>query len=451
LELVLTPVIGLWILYAVAASGLFFLVTRAKPTTLGNAALMALLGQQVWTTGSAVLREMAINDPVLYGQATTLWIPSLLVWSPVVWLAGPLLLGEGRHAKLLRTVGVAGALPSVALLVAFFAAPDLVLDISGFTTAAAAALFLVFSGFAFTVGVLAHEALTTKLPVRRGQFALLAAAFSVEGAYHAAQNTAKVLNGGDFFGAEQATPLLAGLSILPFVGFLLIGGYAVRTAMAAKDPEHRKWARILAGFIGAAALTGVLASGLTVSNEYTDPAGAIHAAWDLAGLAFIVYAGMRFQLFSLERRAKQSVAVTAAVVIGFVAFNSVQELAEQSLADVPVLGFFLNVLEGMVGASASGVFAALFVGIISIPVGKGGLFVANKLFPHVVPTEDYEAQRKREIYQAALEGAFADGIETPKEVASLTRLRAALGITDAEHEAMEAEIRVRIDKPLAPR
>jgi hypothetical protein len=262
--------------------------------------------------------------------------------------------------------------------------------------------------------------------------ALLAAAFSVEGAYHAAQNTAKIALGSEFFGAEGADALQGALSVLPLLAFLGIAGWALWRAQGG-ERDRARWARVLAGCIGASALTGALASQLTVGNEFTDPAGAFHALWDLAALALIVYAGLRFQLFALERRARQSVAVSAAVGLGFVSFNVLQEVAEGALADVEVFS----------GLPASGIVAALAVGVVSLPIGRAGNGFARRLFPHLGAL-DYEAQRRKQIYLAALEGALADGIATPRETTLLKRLRAELRIADEEHDVMEHEVRGRL-------
>lgn len=434
-DLALTPVSGLWIAYAAAAAALVFLVLRARPVTLGNAALVALLLQQVWNSIASVLRVGAADADVAW-SATLANIPAWLLWAPLVFLAGPLLLGNGPGAKRARVLGIAGALPGLVLLAVFPFARDAVIkpDLSGLTDAAVAVLFLTFVGFGFTVAVLAREALTTPLPVRRGQFALLAAAFSVEGAYHAAQNSAKLLLGLEFHGQEGAAPWLSALSIAPLVVFGAVAAWALGIALRSQDPMQRRWARILAAFIGASALTGVLASPLRAVDEFTDPLASLHALWDLAGLALIVYAGLRYQLFSLERRAKQSVAVTAAIAMGFVAWNATQELAEGALADVDVFQ----------GIPASGIVAALLVGAVSVPIGKAGQNFARKLFPHVVPTQDYEHQRRLQIYLAALEGALADGVATPRELASLRRLRAELAIQEDEHDRLEGEIRQRL-------
>lgn len=435
-DLVLTPVSGLWVAYAVAALALVFLVLRARPVTPGNVALVALLVQQAWSTMASVLRVGAVaSDPLLSITATLANIPAWLLWSPLVFLAGPLLLGNAPGARTARILGTLGALPSIVLLVLFALDPGYVIraDGTGFTDAAAVTLFLVFVGFAFTVGVLAREALTTPLQVRRSQFALLAAAFSVEGAFHAAQSTAKIAFGLEFHGLSQAGLVLTLLSILPFVAFVGIAGWALTLALRDQDRERRFWARVTAGFIGASALTGVLASPLSVANEFTDAAGAFHALWDLAAIALIVYAGMRYQLFSLERRARQSVAVTAALVIGFVGFNSLQEIAESFLADTVLFS----------GLPASGVFAALTVGAVSIPIGRTSLGLAKRLFPQVSRI-DYEHQRKLQIYRAALEGAFADGIATPREAASLRALRASLELDEEAHDELELQVRASL-------
>lgn len=442
-DFALTPITALWAAYAIGAVGLAFLVLRARPITRGNAILVALLLQQAWQSVASVVRATT-TDPNLAWQATLAAIPAWLLWGPVVFLAGPLLLGEAHHAKRLRLIGIAGAAPGLALTASWFVTPSFVLlpDNSGLTELASATLFLVFVGFAFTVAVLLRESLTTPLPIRRAHLGLLAAAFCVEGAYHAAQNSAKALGGGDFFGAAGATPALSALSILPFLAFVAIGIFALVHAQRSRDAPRMKWARIVVAFLGVALLTGFAAAPLVPGDEFTDPLGAIHALWDLSALAFVVYAGLRFQLFRLELQAKGSVAVTAAIAMGFGIWNVTQTLAENYAQDY-LRGFDVG------GVPASSLLSGLFVGVVAVPLGRSGQKVAIKIFPHVDRTAEYERRRRNEIYLAALEGALADGIETPKEIKTLKMLRAQLGIDEVEHERLEVEVRAKLAAPAA--
>jgi hypothetical protein len=161
--------------------------------------------------------------------------------------------------------------------------------------------------------------------------------------------------------------------------------------------------------------------------------------WDFLALGLIVYAGLRFQLFNLERRAQQSVAVTSALAMAFLTFGVLSELLEGVLQDVTFIG----------GLPSANIVSAAVVGVVGIPIVQASKTLSKRLFPKVADDAAYEKYRKLLIYRAALEAALADGVQTPKEHATLARLRNDLGIGDEEHASLEGEARRRLGGPVA--
>ncbi|MGQ0536216.1 MAG: hypothetical protein ACT4PT_09100 [Methanobacteriota archaeon] len=435
LGLDLSVVSALWVLYALGSFALGIVVLRARPAAAGNYALAAILFQQTWGTFASIAVFTGISvGLVLKGFQAGL--VAWLLWAPVVFLAGPLTIGRSQGMRWALPLAVAGSLPSTMLLLAWPVKPSAVvlLDQGTVTAPTTYAIFLVFIAFATTVAVFTREAMTTPLPVRLGQFALLAAAFSVEGAFHAGQDATQLLLGYPLHGVADPDTALVVLGALPILLFALVAAYAARVALTTSEPGRKKWATRLVAFILAAAVSGAIAAPLSPDNAFKDARGVFHAVWDMAALCLIFFAGMRYQLFSLEMRAKQGVAVSVALVTAFLTFNVIQELVEGFLATTPVFA----------GIPAGGVAAALVVATVSIPIAKVGEGAASKLFPHVRRDPVYEKKRKIEIYQAALEGALADGHINLKEVASLRRLREALQVEDADHEHLEHDARARL-------
>lgn len=66
--------------------------------------------------------------------------------------------------------------------------------------------------------------------------------------------------------------------------------------------------------------------------------------------------------------------------------------------------------------------------------------MTNRLMHSVQNTPEYLDVRRLEVYRAALEGAFEDGLITDKERSILDHLRDSLGIPQVEAVALEKEL-----------
>jgi hypothetical protein len=433
----LTLVSGAWLLFALAALTLAGVIVRERPDRRENLALVALLVQQAAAAVLSILVFAAV-DPALAEAAFDLAVPVRILWAPIVFLCAPLLL-RGAAGRGTWLVAGAGAAPVLGLLAWGLVEPGVLVDptVPRMTPAAAHALFTVFVAFAVTVVLLAREALTADLPTRRAQFALLAAAFSVEGGYHAAENLAKLVLGLDLHGLAETTPLLVGITATPALIFAGLAAWIGTQVLPDPDADRRRWGLAILGFLGVAGLTGAAASGLRAAAEMGTLLGAFHVFWDLVALALVVYAGLRFQLFGIERHAKKSVAVSAAVVPGFLLFVAVQEVVEGLLADQMLLGVL----------PSAGVVAGVAVAAASLPLRAAGVRLAAHLFPQVEEDPGYEVERKRELYRSAVEGALADGVKDPDEAQALEALRTRLGLSEDAREEILDEVWAAVDEP----
>ena len=422
-----------WLGYAAACVLLIAFFFQAPRLAWGMFALSALLLQQALGTVAVVLlyaadsAEMATQS---FRNGAVAWV----LWGPLVFLLAPLSLEGSRLRPLAWAVGGLGALPGLTVVLGSVFAPELlIVEGVGLSEYATASMVLTFVAFVATSALLAYEAMTTPAPLRRGQLALMASAVALEGAYHAGNNMAKVLAGGDFLGLAAPTGLHIGLVVVAAAGFLGLAGWLFYRSMDGRHVAQRQWARVIMSCILAAGITGAAASRLLEGEEFVSPTGLFHAAWDLLGLCLLVFAGLRYQLFAIEMRARQALTVGTVVVFGFVTFAVVENVAENFLQST-----FFGALP------ASGTIAALFVAVPSALFVKAGRHIGHMLLPNVTRTVDYEHRRKEEIYAAALEGAFLDGVMSPAEANSIRRLKAKLEISDADHARLEARVRAQM-------
>ncbi len=139
----------------------------------------------------------------------------------------------------------------------------------------------------------------------------------------------------------------------------------------------------------------------------------------------LAYAVMRFQLFNIDLKVKfvlQQSTVGALIIGGFIVGSEVLE------SFVPVSGTVLNIV------------VAIAILIALRPMQRLALSITDGLMRNVQNTTGYLDVRRLEVYRAALEGAFEDGLITDKERSILDHLRDSLGISQVEAVALEKEL-----------
>ncbi len=144
-----------------------------------------------------------------------------------------------------------------------------------------------------------------------------------------------------------------------------------------------------------------------------------------AYVLLLAYAVLRFQLFDIDLKVKfvlQQSTVGALIIGGFIVGSEVLE------SFVPVSGTVLNIV------------VAIAILIVLRPMQRLALSITDGLMRNVQNTTEYLDVRRLEVYRAALEGAFEDGLITDKERSILDRLRDSLGISHVEAVALEKEL-----------
>lgn len=203
---------------------------------------------------------------------------------------------------------------------------------------------------------------------------------------------------------------------------LFLAGALVLVALVAHllarppDPGPRDWT-LLASFLVPATVAFV-----TEAWDAIPTAARSWGLWRLLMVAVLVHTIARYRLFDLDLKLKRwaapGLAVTAIGLAGIVALVQAADAGGLTAAAPPMLA-------GLATA--------------------GGLMVerdrvGRALFPEATEDPAYVDQRKREVYQAALEGVIDEG-EDPDEDPLLADLRGSLDIPDTVHEMLVAQTR----------
>ena len=145
----------------------------------------------------------------------------------------------------------------------------------------------------------------------------------------------------------------------------------------------------------------------------------MHFVLAMVGFAFVrpicfTYSVLKYQLFDIDIIIKRSTKVFLIVSMIGLVFAGIQELIEL------VLPF-------------SKIISALVVAAAFIPIEKLAGKITNTIFPWNETSDEYIRERRKEIYVAALEGAYYDAILTQDEEKMLAKLRNQLDIPEDEH------------------
>ena len=197
-----------------------------------------------------------------------------------------------------------------------------------------------------------------------------------------------------------------------------------RTPLGSAARDRAKWFAIAFGTRDA--YFGVMLSLFSVIRpiefwgDFVFNSGA--ALMYLLYMAFLSYGVLRTQLFDLDLRIKVAFKWSTVASVIAVAFFIGSEVLESV---IPVEGKLL------------GLVSAGLVVVALRPVQKLSERVVGRLMPGVNPTPTYITRRKTEVYSAAFEVAFRDGVVTAGERAILEELRDQLSIPETEAKSVE--------------
>jgi uncharacterized membrane protein YebE (DUF533 family) len=145
----------------------------------------------------------------------------------------------------------------------------------------------------------------------------------------------------------------------------------------------------------------------------------------LVSPVLLVGAMVRYQLFDFDVKLKRTLKRGALVGVVLVVFFVATAVAEQYLQ-----GY---------GYVAGGIAIGLML-LALRPIERAIDRMADRAMPKTTGTPEYLAQRKHEIYRAALEDSMADGAVTAKERAVLVRLAKNLELDGNDAMRIEGEV-----------
>ena len=227
--------------------------------------------------------------------------------------------------------------------------------------------------------------------------------------------------------ALEFTWVLMGLSSL----FALVASIDAFRRTTRGTPAHRR-ARSFALAFGtrdaffAVGIFGYGATQLTGRLDIQEWTPVVISGGIILFVSLLTYGILSTQLFDIDLRIKWGISRSTVVTIGIVAVLGALKTVEYSF-------------NRTFGAIAAGLVAGIVL-VLAPRLNKLGDKVANAAMPAVQPTTAYVTFKKLEVYRSAVEAAHETGGLTPKDRASLERLRAKLGLSASDAEAIEAEI-----------
>jgi hypothetical protein len=217
------------------------------------------------------------------------------------------------------------------------------------------------------------------------------------------------------------------LGIVYLFGLIAAVAAYIRTRKGSIARNRAKWFAIAFGFrdvfVGIASILYAILRPVPFWGDFLyNPGQALAYS---AYVLLLAYAVLRFQLFNIDLKIKfvlQQSTVAALIIGGFIVGSEVLE------SFVPVSGTVSNIV------------VAIAILIVLRPLQRLALSITDGLMRNVQNTPEYLEVRRLEVYRAALEGAFEDGLITDKERSILDRLRDSLGISQVEAVSLEKEL-----------
>jgi hypothetical protein len=239
---------------------------------------------------------------------------------------------------------------------------------------------------------------------------------------------------GGWFWDASTLNIALNLETLALYAFVIIATVdAYRRALPGTLQRARARAYLVAfATIDASVLALSTTSFLLPSSYYgVDVEGA--AAWwgigwnvvQFAGIFLVVRGMLRYQLFDFDLKVKWTLKRGTLVAIVLCVFLVAAEIAEQYLQGY---GFVVG-----------GVAIGLLLFAIR-PIERAIDRMADRAMPKTTGTPEYLAQRKHQIYRAAIEDAMRDGSVSSKERALLLRLAENLGLSADESTRIERTV-----------
>jgi len=212
-----------------------------------------------------------------------------------------------------------------------------------------------------------------------------------------------------------------------------VAGVSVRRMLTRPREETREDRFLVLGVVAFIPIS-VLQILVAVAGHHVNGV-TTHLLIDGLILPILGYGVLKYQILDVDLKVKWGIRSGTLAGAGLVILLVVQQLIEQHVG---------SVFGAVGGAVVAGV--ALFA---LTPLQRAAERVSERAMPRVQESAAYLSFRRMEIYRAALEGILRDGTVDRREAAVLAGLREELGLTLADHEALEGDIRRRLAPPVA--
>lgn len=240
-----------------------------------------------------------------------------------------------------------------------------------------------------------------------------------------------------FIPSRIVTTLLYLMVTLLFVYALVVSIHAWRTAERGMARER---ASIFALAFGLRDLGWTLSYAIAAWVMWTQPeqlampneawlGKLVYALGTLVAVPLIAYGILRTQLFDIDLRIRWTIKQSTVASVFIAVFYLVSEGADRLLASE-----FGNMM---------GLLASALVVFFLVPLQRFAERVAGAAMPNTENTPEYAMFRKMQVYEAALTEALPDGEISERERVLLNRLRASLGISTSDADAIEGELQTR--------
>lgn len=297
---------------------------------------------------------------------------------------------------------------------------DLFID-SGDTAYAALALFL------------ALRAERTPGRVHRGGLLLMSAGFALQPALQATFRLGRLVDNYPVYAAVFVQNLLALSTVALLIGVVAqVGQMAVRGAERSMRAPARRYLMVLTAPV-LCALAVLMVWQLTPGQFGVEAPIRLaldilfvsSAFWNLTLFAVAAFALTRYQLFGVERHARQALqtVVAAAGVLGVYSLTEALAGAWSPL--------------GPIESSAAGAGA---VAVLAVPIVWAAGRIAGRALPGVEDTPAYLEARRIQMFWHEAEAILSDRLLTEQEREALERARVQWGLDEAEAESVVAQV-----------
>lgn len=276
-----------------------------------------------------------------------------------------------------------------------------------------------FAAFLFALFAMMRRLDEAAAPIERQQVVFVLTALGLFVAYNtpiqlwsfgrAALGLAEASEAATGEARALALILLASLALL-----VLLGVRLWRRARGASGPEAREAARSLSALAAAFAAALLIIVLGAVADARLDLLGLVR----ILAVALIVYAVARYQLFELDLRLKQGIALAVALLAGGAVAYALWAVLEQA----------------RLGAAVIASVAAVAAVAAFVPLLRVAYRLLDRVAPQVSPAGDHLYVRKLEVYRAGVEEVLRDRREPRPDEPRLADLRARLGLAERDHQ-----------------